>query len=209
MLWSITFGILQINHTFGIVFSMKKNLTAIASVRFGVNAKGMEKGPMALVQSSAITEQGTLEQAYFNRTNPELITFKEEDLLRGGDVLLIGKGSMSEAAVWHDTGEPAIASSTLFVIRPDNKVVVPAYLAGYLNSRPAQAQMTAYRKVGTVHVLSRKALDSLEVPIPSLVEQHKLVQLADAAQRAKLHLNELNNAYTQLLNAVWATYPRT
>ncbi|MBK9148700.1 MAG: hypothetical protein IPM12_12900 [Flavobacteriales bacterium] len=187
---------------------MPQTLTSIASLRFGVHAKGLDKGPMALVQSSAITAEGTIENAYVSRTSPELVTYKDVDLLREGDVLLIGKGSTNVAAVWQGGDEDAVASSMLYVIRPDTTRVLPGYLAGYLNSRPAQAQMAAYRKVGTVAVLDRSALDQLLVPVPSIEEQQKLVRLADAAQRTRLHLTELSNAYAQLLDAVWATYPK-
>lgn len=186
---------------------MKRLLTDISSARFGVNAKGLRKGPMALVQSSAILPDGIIEHAYIDRVHPELISFKEVDLLRKDDVLLIGKGSVNSAVIWPGSSEDTIASSMLYVIRPHAEVVLPAYLAAYLNSHSAKAQMTRSAKTGSVNVLSRKALDQLQVPVPSLDEQHKLVRLADAAQRAKRHLNELTNAYTQLLDAVWANYP--
>lgn len=187
---------------------MPQVIGSLASLRFGVHAKGLAQGPMALVQSSAITAEGTIEQAYINRTSPELVAYKDVDLLRAGDVLLIGKGSNNVAAVWPGSSEATVASAMLFVIRPNTTRVLPGYLAGYLNSRPAQAHMAAYRKTGTVAVLDRSALEQLLVPLPPLGEQQKLVQLAAATQRTRLHLTELSNAYAQLLDAVWATYPK-
>lgn len=187
---------------------MKRLLSDIATTRFGVHAKRMQTGTMALVQSSAIKENGGIAHAYIDRTDPALLSYKEVDLLRKDDVLLIGKGSSSTAALWPGSTEDTVASGMLYVIRPNVENLLPAFLAAYLNSRPAQAQMAAMRKIGTVPVLSRQALDQLEIPLPSLEDQHKLIRLADAAQRAKLHLNELTNAYTQLLDAVWANYPQ-
>lgn len=187
---------------------MKRNLADIATTRFGVHAKRMQAGTMALVQSSAILENGGIAHAYIDRTDPALLSYKEVDLLRKDDVLLIGKGSSSIAALWPGSTEDTVASGMLYVIRPHVENLLPEYLAAYLNSRPAQAQMAAMRKIGTVPVLGRKALDQLEIPLPSLEDQHKLIRLAEAAQRAKLHLNELTDAYTQLLDAVWANYPK-
>lgn len=187
---------------------MKQNFSDIATARFGVHAKRMRKGTMALVQSSAITAEGSIQQAYIDRTDPALVNYKEVDLLRKDDVLLIGKGSSTTAALWSGSSEDTLASGMLFVIRPKVENLLPAYLAAYLNSRPAQFQMASLRKVGTVPVLSRSALDTLEIPVPSLEDQHKLVHLADAAQRAKQHLNELTNAYGQLLDAAWTTFDR-
>ncbi|MBL0128314.1 MAG: restriction endonuclease subunit S [Flavobacteriales bacterium] len=186
---------------------MKRKLLDISTTRFGVNAKGMDKGPMALVQSSAINADGSIVVPYINRTEPSLITFKAEDLLRKDDVLFIGKGSINTAALWPGSAEDTVASSMLYVIRPNPDLILPAYLAAYLNSHPAKAQIARYIKAGTVPVVSRQALNDLEIPVPSLAEQRKLVQLADAVQRTKLHLNELSTSYAQLLDAVWATYP--
>lgn len=187
---------------------MQMIMIQVSTARFGVHAKRMRRGPMALVQSSAIMADGTINLGYIDRTDTALVSYKEEDLLRKNDVLLIGKGSNNIAALWPGNDEDSLASGMLYVIRPDPALVLPAYLASYLNSHPAQAQIATYRKPGTVPVLGRKALDQLEVPVPSLAEQRKLVQLADAVQRTKLHLTELSNSYTQLLDAVWATYPK-
>ena len=186
---------------------MTLHLRDIASTRFGVHAKRLDHGKMALVQSSAILDGGIINHDYIARTAPETIRFKEVDLLQEGDVLLIGKGSSNIAAIWPGSSEDTVASSMLYVIRPDRSLVEPAYLAGYLNSRPAQAQMAAFVKRGTIPVLGRKALDELQVPVPPFEEQHKLMRLTDAMQRAQLIQEQLNQAYAQLLNAVWATYP--
>ncbi|MBK9764922.1 MAG: hypothetical protein IPO87_16620 [Flavobacteriales bacterium] len=186
---------------------MQLKLSQTATARFGVHAKRMEQGSMALIQSSAIMADGAIEHAYIDRTDPALVNYKDTDILRKDDVLLIGKGAANTAAVWPGSTELTLASGMLFVIRPNPEMVHPAFLAEYLNSLPAQAQMAMYRKTGSVSVPSRKALDHLLVPVPTLGEQHKLVQLANAAKRAKLHLNELTNAYSQLLDAVWANHP--
>lgn len=183
---------------------MKQRLIEFASIRFGVHAKALEQGPMALVPASAIGEHGDIRPAYLRRIAPEVVRYRAADLLEAGDVLLVGKGSANHAAVWPGLAEDALASNTLFVIRPNRQQVLPGYLAGYLNSAPARAWFATHQKTGTVNVLSREALNDLMVPVPPLATQHSMVQLADASRRAMHHLTELSNAHARLLNRAWA-----
>lgn len=183
---------------------MKQQLVEFASIRFGVHAKALEQGAMALVPASAIGEHGDIQHAYLRRIAPEVVRCQPADLLQAGDVLLVGKGSANHAAVWQGSAEDTLASNTLYVIRPNRQQVLPAYLAGYLNSTPAQAWFATHQKTGTVNVLSREALNELLVPVPPLATQQRMVRLAAASRRAIQHLTELSNAHAQLLNSAWA-----
>lgn len=185
---------------------MKIPLTSIATVRFGVHAKGLQQGAMGLVQSSAIGPHGAVQAAKVDRTSPHHIRFGEEDLLQKEDVLFIGRGAQNLAAVWPGAEEDTVASSMLFVIRPDPARILPAYLAAYLNSRPAQAQLAQYRKPGSTPAISRQALDQLAVPLPPMAEQWRMVALARTVQGTVHNLQQLCDTYAQLLNAAWANF---
>jgi hypothetical protein len=187
---------------------MKKILSHIADTRFGVNAKALDKGPMALVQSSALLSGGIVDLGLLRRIAPEVVNYKPEDLLRKDDVLLIGKGSDNHAAVWPGSDEDTLASSMLYVIRPDPNVIIPAFLVSYLNSHAAKAYFNFHQKAGTVKVLGRMALDELPVPLPSLAEQRTVAQLATAVQHSRSLLNELSQAHATMLNSVWAKFDR-
>jgi hypothetical protein len=183
---------------------MKQQLVEFASIRFGVHAKALEQGSMALVPASAIGEHGDILTHHLRRIAPEVVRCQPADLLQAGDVLLVGKGNVNHAAVWPTGFEDTLASNTLFVIRPNRQQVLPEYLVGYLNSAPAQAWFTTHRKTGTVQVLSREALNELLVPVPPLATQQRMVKLTHAAQRAIQQITELSNAHAQLLNTAWA-----
>lgn len=183
---------------------MKHQVVEFASIRFGVHAKALEQGPMGLVPASAIGEHGNLLRDHLRRIAPEVVRSKPDDLLQAGDVLLVGKGHTNHAAVWPGSPEATLASNTLYVIRPNRQQVLPEYLAGYLNSTPAQAWFATHQKTGTVNVLSREALNELMVPVPSLATQQRLVQLTLASRQAIAHLTELTHAHAQLLNSAWA-----
>lgn len=183
---------------------MKRQLVEFASIRFGVQAKALDKGPIAFVQASAIKEGGAVEQDHVRRIAPEAVSFKPDDLLNADDVLLIGKGNENRAVVWPGSDEDTLASSTLYVIRTDPQQVLPAFLVSYLNSTPAKAYFAFHQKAGTVKVLGRTALNELMVPVPPLEHQQRIVQLAGTIQRSQQILADLTNANAQLLNSVWA-----
>lgn len=183
---------------------MKLQLIEFASIRFGVHAKALNKGPMALVPSSAIGEHRSIQLDELPRVSPEVLRFKKDDLLQQGDVLLIGKGSINHAVVWPGSAEDTLASNTLFVIRTDLQQVLPEYLAGYFNSTAAKAWFTFHQKAGTVKVLSRQALDEMVIPVPPIEVQHRMASLASASNRIIANLNELSHAHTSLLNSAWA-----
>jgi len=184
---------------------MKRQLVEFASIRFGVNAKGLDLGPMALVQAAALGEHGELAYDHIRRIAPAVVSHKPDDLLRAGDVLLVGKGNVNHAVLWPGSAEGTLASSTLYVIRPDPKQVLPAYLVSYLNSTPAKAYFAFHQKAGTVKVLGRAALNELMVPVPPMNQQLRMVHLAEATYRTHRLLNELSQAHAQLLNTAWAT----
>ena len=140
---------------------MKRQLVEFASIRFGVHAKALDHGTMALVQASAFGEHGGIEHHHVRRIAPAVVSYKPDDLLRVGDVLLVGKGNVNHAVLWPGSDEDTLASSTLYVIRTDPQQVLPAYLASYLNSTPAKAYFTFHQKAGTVKVLGRAALNEL------------------------------------------------
>lgn len=183
---------------------MKQQLVEFASIRFGVHAKALEQGSMALVPASAIGGHGAIQSAYLRRIAPEVVRWQQADLLQPGDVLFIGKGSANHAAVWPGSPEDTLASNTLYVIRPNPQQVLPEYLAGYLNSTPAQAWFATHQKTGTVNVLSREALNELLVPVPPLANQQRMVKLTQASRRAIQQLTELTFSHAQLLNSAWA-----
>lgn len=177
-------------------------LEEVAHIRFGIHAKGLNQGRMALVQSAAV-EAGGINPSYVRRTDPSVVDPRPEDLLRPGDVLLIGKGSANHAACWPDGTGEAVAASMLFVIRPADGLL-PEYLAAFLNSREAAAWLARYRKGGTVPMLGRKALGQLPVPLPDAARQQHLVQLHQAARRMQQLTEQMAHAHHRLVDAAWA-----
>ncbi len=113
----------------------------------------------------------------------ECIDYLEEEerkvsnyLLQEGDVLLPARGTAIRTAVFHVQSYPCIASSNVIVIRPDAKLLDSTYLKIFLDSPIGNKLISSAQQGMTVMNISYKDLNVLEIPIPFMEQQQKVVQ---------------------------------
>lgn len=112
-------------------------------------------------------------------------------LLKAGDVLFLSKGARNAAIVYHGQFQKAIASSSFFIIRVNETVIVPSYLAWYLNSIKAEKHFVEQR-VGTyTHNVNRQTLESLELEVPEIKKQKVIAKLNLLSLREYLITREI------------------
>ncbi|MCM1294488.1 MAG: restriction endonuclease subunit S [Muribaculaceae bacterium] len=109
-------------------------------------------------------------------------------LLNPGDVLITNRGTI-RAMVFREKFK-AIATSAVFILRVSD-VVLPEYLAVYINSEMGQHQIKMRQELSTVAALTVRQVAELVVPIPAMDVQEKLVRLYELQQRQKNLQNEL------------------
>lgn len=102
--------------------------------------------------------------------------FPERQILQKGDILLLAKGNRNFAWVYQ-LNEKAVTTALFFVIRPDTTKVTPEYLAWYVNQETVQGALHAAKAGTSVTNISLTALSELEIKVPSLLTQNKLVNL--------------------------------
>jgi hypothetical protein len=111
--------------------------------------------------------------------NPHKIkssSISEKQFLKKGDVLFCAKGNNNFAFVF-DKDYCAVAVSLFFVIRPDQEKVSPQYLAWFINQSATQSTLDSRKEGTSVTNISKKSLEDLEIKVPSLLTQNKLVNL--------------------------------
>jgi type I restriction enzyme M protein len=94
--------------------------------------------------------------------------------LKAGDILLSKSGTIGKAGVIRNGGVGGIASSGLFVIRPDQDRLDPHFLLAYLNSKEVKAWMDDRSRGVTIRHLSIRTLEDLPVPIPPYAIQQRV-----------------------------------
>jgi len=114
-----------------------------------------------------------------------------------GDIL-IRLRSPSVALYIEKADEGLLINSLLAIIRIANPSVDAKYLAYYLNSTIAQRLLMVERQSTAIPMIKTKALESLEIILPPIAEQKRLVALLDLAQTEQTLLHNLIHEKKQL-----------
>ena len=176
----------------------------VAEARPGYPFRGAIKsvpgGELAVVQiKNADPEQGVDWGALVNTTPAGR---KSPDWLRSGDVLFIARGNRNVAVHLEQVPSRAVCAPQFYLLRVKGDLVLPAYLAWYLNEGPAQRYLEQSAEGSVVTSIRRQILEALPLPIPNLERQQVIVNLADAVRREKQLTEQLIRNREQQLTLV-------
>ncbi len=151
---------------------MKTTIKHIASIQTGVYEKPVSKGDIAYLQPKYFDSKGQLTTSL--RLDLNSLNITDKHILNKGDVLFASKGSKNFATCFNDAELSAVASTSFFVIRINEKNVLPDYLTWFLN-RPKTLSILKRKAKGTAIVsITKSALADLSISVPS-IEKQKLI----------------------------------
>lgn len=174
--------------------SEKAIIRDLAQIRAGYQTrKGVQDTPdgsHALLQIRDFNEERTkIDLKNLARVVPGQIN--EEQVLQDGDVIFLAKGAKNFSYVPKGLPEPALAASYFFILRPGRRVA-PAYLAWFLNLESTKRLLSRYSStLAHMPVVRRDVLESVEVPLPNLETQRKIVELAALTDEQQQLLTDL------------------
>ena len=132
------------------------------------------------------------------------MTINDKYLTQEGDVV-VRLRSPSTAVYIDKDDEGLLITSLLAVIRVDNFKLDARYLAYYINSFFSQRQLQRETKGTAIPMLKTKDLENLQLSLPSLEKQRKVVDYLDLAQREQQLLRTLAEEKERLSQAVLGT----
>lgn len=100
----------------------------------------------------------------------------EKFQLRKGDAVISTKGSAIKTAVFRGDNK-LIASGNLTILRCDEKIITPEFLAIFLKSDRVVRELQTKSKGSGILSLSTSDLGQIQVPLPSLEIQQDLIKL--------------------------------
>lgn len=165
-------------------------LNSIAEIRMGATLRGRDatrpdpNGSFSFVRIGDISQEGTLRSENFSRIEPNE-SVNEELWLRPGDVLFPNRGTRTTALAFTFDQPRTIVGPQFFIVRPEQRVVLPAYLAWFLRSAESVAHFESRRKGTYVQIIQRSDLAELEIPLPTLAKQRKIVEVAELALKER------------------------
>lgn len=187
---------------------MKTTLGHISTVQTGIFAKPVPNGEIVYLQAKHFNENGLVNTILHPDLKKDTLT--EKHLLRHGDVLFAAKGSKNFATWYESKNQPAVASTSFFVIRLAegfrNKIL-PEFLVWLIN-HPGSQKFLKGKAIGTSIVsISKSVLEELEVSIPAIQTQKailKINQLQNTEKSIKQQIETLREKQIQqqIINAI-------
>jgi hypothetical protein len=163
----------------------ENSLAALCDVLPGYAARGRlefaDSGGVRGVQLRDISASGEI--ALRNVSAYDFPGNIERYRLTEGDVVFRSRGDWTTAAaITEPLAAPIIAVMPVFIIRPKTRGLDPRYLAWAINEPAGQRALDEKAQGGGLRMVSKSALEALEIPVPSLETQRRIVELAGLAR---------------------------
>ena len=178
---------------YNITINMIDIITNIVTIQSGYHFKEKiendKMGAIQFIQLKDIDEYNRIDYSNLLRNN--LPNIRSTQLLEKCDILIKCRGISFTSAVVDISIENAVATSHFFVLRiKDRNLIIPEYLSWFLNDAPTQRII----KTGTggtyMQVLNKKFLENLEIQIPSIALQQKVVKMKFLNEHEQMLLNK-------------------
>ena len=159
------------------------NLRRRADIRTGYPFRSrLEHDPagnVVVIQMKDIDDASLLHPE--NAIKVSLPEGKERHLLRTGDLVFRSRGRTNSVALVAEGMGAAVLAAPMLLIRPHD--ILPAYLNWYLNTPDTQATLATMSEGTSVRMISKDALQALDVPVPGMARQRQIVEIASLAQQ--------------------------
>jgi restriction endonuclease S subunit len=183
----------------------KVRISGVGTVRMGSPFRERivhdPSGAIRVVQGKDIASDGTLDLSGMVRVT-EVPGKGEPDVLRPGDVVLQTRGSSYRAAIVPRSDAAMVAAGSLYILAPDVSRIDPEYLVFFLSLPTTQATLRQLATGSTILNLRRSAVEHLEVPLPNLSDQRRLVELGRLTRKQSEIAQRLNQLRLQELHVL-------
>jgi type I restriction enzyme S subunit len=160
------------------IFPLKELVDVLDNLRIPVNSSERNKRSGAIPYYGATGQVGTIDRAIFN----------EELVVLGEDGVQFFDQNKPKA---YKISGPAWVNNHAHVLRPKKDLVLQNFLLHFLN----QFNYIGYANGTTRLKLTQGAMNSIPVPLPSVDEQHKILELLED------HLSRLDAALVDVQHA--------
>jgi restriction endonuclease S subunit len=182
---------------------MKVLLKDIATIQMGYSFRSriqsMDSGTVAVIQMKDLTDENTVNCD--SLTYIDIGKFNDSHYVKKGDLIFRSRGLSATAAIVADDPGIAVLSSPLFKIRLTRPDVLPEYLNWFISQLPAQIFLASHAKGTTQQMISKEALEQLEVLLPPLDKQKSIVALASLADDEQRIMKQLAIKRKQYISA--------
>jgi hypothetical protein len=181
-------------HRIIVIDAHSKRLVDLVTVRTGYPFRG----PLSEVPSGGalVTQMKDVDPgsglSWSSVVRAELPGRKEPDWLQAGDILFVPRGQRFFAVSIDEPPAPSVCGPHLMLLRLRSGAPVSArFLAWQINQPPVQKQLRAAAEGSSQLSVRISEIEDLEVAVPPVDQQGRIVALADAAARERQALAQL------------------
>lgn len=184
---------------------MKIKIKKVATVQMGYSFRSRleasEGGRVSVIQMKDLLDDNTVGCNGLMKIDIEAL--KEHHIARKGDLVFRSRGHTATSAVLLDDPGKAVVAAPLLRIRVTKpEKVLPEYLNWYISQRDAQIFLTSRAKGTVQKMISKQAIEELEVALPSLEKQKTIVEVAVLIAREQALLHALADKRDQYISTV-------
>lgn len=165
-------------------------LADLSDIHSGYTARArlepLSEGGVPALQLRDVGTEGAAPGPNFQRY--DLGTLPDRYFVQGGEVVFRSRGEPNAAAaIRYPLPEPVVVIVPLVIVRPDRDRVLPEYLAWAINQPDAQRRLGVEAQGTSLRMIPMAVLENLEIAVPDLPTQKRIVELnALARQEGKL-----------------------
>ena len=183
---------------------MSLKLKDIIDIQPGFSFRGRiapkKNGKYQVLQIKDIGDEGNIKMSDLTRTDSGDIS--SEYLVQKGDVLFTTRGANRRAAFVGEEIPNTIFTAHIFSLRNIKPEVDPAYLAWYLNQKPAQNYFDTNASGSYVQNIRINVLAALPVKIPSLETQRSIAEIDRLRRCEKELIQQIESKRNQIIEHI-------
>lgn len=181
---------------------MKVELREIAAVQMGYSFRSRvevsEGGDIVVIQMKDLTDWGVVDAAGLVRVNLEGL--KEHHLAKCGDLVFRSRGLAATSAILREDLGQAVVAAPLLRIRSNPEIILPEYLNWLINQPVAQAYLASRAKGTAMKMISKQALEGIEMMLPPLDRQRAIIDLVVLAEKEQALMAKLAHRRKQTIS---------
>ena len=179
-------------------------LANIAEILVGYQSRAriasIPGGTHKLILGRDFVAKGILDMDTLLTFTPDRVP--DRGIIESGDILFQARGREHYAHCVENLQSNILASSTFYSIRVDQGIVVPQYLAWWINQLPAQRYLTEASQFASISLVTKSVLSSLEVEVPSIKTQKLICKTNMLVQKEAMFRNKIAERRIQLADAL-------
>ena len=180
-------------------------LADLCDIRSGYTARSklepLREGGVPAIQLSDVDAEGAFSPNTLARYDIDNVA--ERHFVRGGEVIFRPRGPHGIAiTIPEDMPEPAAVILPLIIIRPNRDHVLPEYVAWAINQPRARHELGLEAQGSIIRTIPVRALEGLDIAVPDIPTQRRIVALDALMRREKQLLRRLAERRERLFGAI-------